>query len=193
MIFRATGFAPWQGAPRVTTVFTMIRTAATPLAAALLAAFVLLAAPAARAETVIGVFDAWSAFTETEGGSKICYIGAVPDKAEGDYTQRGKTYVIVTHRPAEGTRDEVSVRAGYTYQSASAVEVRVGAKRFTLSTQGGHAWASDADDPKLVAAMRAGADMVIKGRSSRGTLTTDTYSLIGFTAAYNAASRACGL
>lgn len=159
----------------------------------LYAAVFFLIVPAARAETVIGVFDAWSAFTEAAGGAKICYIGSVPEKAVGNYTQRGKTYVIVTHRPSEGTRDEVSVRAGYTYQPASAVEVRVGSRRFNLSTQGGHAWASDADDPKLVAAMRAGSDMVVKGRSSRGTLTTDTYSLIGFTAAYTAASRACGL
>jgi hypothetical protein len=33
--------------------------------------------------------------------------------------------------------------------------------------------------------------MVIKGTSSRGTLTTDTYSLAGFTAAYNAIEQAC--
>jgi hypothetical protein len=35
--------------------------------------------------------------------------------------------------------------------------------------------------------------MIVKGTSSRGTLTTDTYSLSGFTAAFNAISKACGL
>ena len=33
--------------------------------------------------------------------------------------------------------------------------------------------------------------MVVKGTSSRGTVTTDTYSLRGFTAAYDAISGAC--
>ena len=35
--------------------------------------------------------------------------------------------------------------------------------------------------------------MVVKGTSSRDTLTTDTYSLIGFTKAYRAIGKACGL
>ena len=147
----------------------------------------------ARAETVIGVFNDWSAFTEIEGGRKTCYIGSVPKKSAGNYTQRDPTFVIVTHRPAEGTRDEVSVRAGYTYQQASSVTVTIDRNPFRLWTQGGHAWANTPDDPKLVAAMRRGNAMVVKGTSTRGTLTTDTYSLTGFTAAYNAASRACGL
>ena len=34
--------------------------------------------------------------------------------------------------------------------------------------------------------------MVVRGVSSRGTQTTDTYSLSGFTAAYRAINTACG-
>jgi hypothetical protein len=33
--------------------------------------------------------------------------------------------------------------------------------------------------------------MTVKGTSSRDTLTLDTYSLKGFTAAHNAANKAC--
>lgn len=47
------------------------------------------------------------------------------------------------------------------------------------------------EDRKLVKAMKAGSKMVVVGYSSRGTKTTDTYSLSGFTAAYNAISKAC--
>jgi hypothetical protein len=36
-----------------------------------------------------------------------------------------------------------------------------------------------------------GAAMVVVGTSERGTKTTDTYSLKGFTAAYGAISKAC--
>ena len=160
---------------------------------AIFSALVLLSSNPVKAETVIGVFNDWSAFTETEGGRKTCYIGSVPKKSEGKYTQRDPTYVIITHRPAEGTRDEVSVRAGYTYRDGSNVTVRIDKGTFKLWTQGGHAWAINEDDPRLVQAMRRGNAMVVKGTSTRGTLTTDSYSLTGFTAAYNAASRACGL
>ncbi len=34
--------------------------------------------------------------------------------------------------------------------------------------------------------------MVVKGTSSRGTLTTDTYSLTGFSAALQSIDKACG-
>jgi len=39
--------------------------------------------------------------------------------------------------------------------------------------------------------MRAGGELVVKGVSTRGTLTTDTYSLKGFTAAWKAINTAC--
>jgi len=41
--------------------------------------------------------------------------------------------------------------------------------------------------------MRRGGTLVVKGTSSRGTDTTDRYSLMGFTAAHNAISQACGV
>ncbi|MDX1424550.1 MAG: invasion associated locus B family protein, partial [Kiloniellales bacterium] len=48
-------------------------------------------------------------------------------------------------------------------------------------------------DQAIVKAMRAGSSMVVKGTSSRGTVTTDTYSLLGFSKAYAAISKACGV
>ena len=45
----------------------------------------------------------------------------------------------------------------------------------------------------IIKAMRAGNTLVVKGTSSRGTLTTDTYSLKGFTAVHNALNKACGV
>ena len=57
---------------------------------------------------------------------------------------------------------------------------------------GSGAWlASAADEPGFVAAMKAGKSLVVKGTSTRGTETTDTYSLAGATAALDAANKAC--
>ena len=44
---------------------------------------------------------------------------------------------------------------------------------------------------KLVRAMKSGNRMVVYGTSSRGTKTTDTYSLSGFTAMKKRIDKAC--
>ncbi len=150
-----------------------------------------MAAPAWAAD-LIDNFNDWSAFADSDRGRKRCYIASAPTKERGKYTKRGDTYMTVTHIPGENSLGVVSVRAGYTYKDGSEVKVAVGSKTFRLFTRTGHAWTYDSkDDRALVRAMKGGRDMVVKGTSSRGTKTTDTYSLMGFTAAYKAIGRAC--
>lgn len=163
------------------------------MVAAALAAAPLGASPATAADPkAIGTFSDWQAVTFDDGGSTGCYITSRPTKEEGDYTQRGRTYVLVTHRPKDGSFDVVSIVAGYTYKDGSDVTVAIDQKDFSLFTHQDSAWAADtATDRALVAAMKSGNRMVVRGISSRGTKTTDTYSLSGFTKAYNAIAEAC--
>lgn len=150
------------------------------------------AAAADAAPRTLGQFRDWAAYVSDDGGARVCYLYAEPKKSEGDYTRRDDTYIQVANRPAETVRNEVSVTAGYAYRNGSTVEIAIGKHRFELFTDNGNAWAREGDtDQKLVAAMKAGSDMIVKGRSSRGTLTTDTYSLLGFTAAHQAMEAAC--
>ncbi len=142
----------------------------------------------------LGDFEDWNAYRFKESGNVACYMASVPKKAEGNYTKRGDVFAIVTHRPAESRRDEVSFIAGYAYKTDSWVEVSIGEESFKLFTQDDGAWAPDKEaDAALVNAMIKGRDMVVKGTSSRGTDTLDTYSLNGFTKAYQAINKACGL
>lgn len=54
------------------------------------------------------------------------------------------------------------------------------------------AWLASMDDEAgFVAALKAGAKLVVHGTSARGTKTTDTYSLAGVTAAMDAIDKAC--
>jgi len=155
-------------------------------------ALTLVAADTVTAAQLLGTYDAWEAYTDRESGKRVCYMGSEPTKARGKYEKRGQTFILVTHRPAEKSNNVVSVEAGYTYKNGSEVEITVGKSAFKLFTQAGHAFTYDSkSDDELVKAMIRGAAMTVKGRSSRGTLTTDTYSLKGFTAAYKAISRAC--
>ncbi len=153
-----------------------------------------LAPGASKAATVIGTFGDWTAFKGREDGKKVCYIGAEPTKSLGKYKKRGDIYILVTHRPAEKKTGVVSITTGYTYKQGSEVEAAVGAVTFRLFTDRDMAWAYDAKaDRALVRAMKAGLNMVIKGTSAKGTKTTDTYSLKGFSAAYRAIGIACGM
>ncbi|MCG8557168.1 MAG: invasion associated locus B family protein [Proteobacteria bacterium] len=168
-----------------------------PLIAALAAtlAWLLLAGPAA-AQAIERLSDHrdWSAFRYKQDGETVCYMASSPKKAEGDYTSRGDVFALVTHRPASNRVGEVSIVAGYTYKADSTVRVKIGARTWDLFTEGGNAWALTTEEDKaIVKAMRAGSSMVVKGTSSRGTLTTDTYSLLGFTKAHSAITKACGL
>ncbi|MCR4376747.1 MAG: invasion associated locus B family protein [Rhodospirillales bacterium] len=143
----------------------------------------------------LGEFGDWSAVKGTEGGKPLCYISAQPQKSEGNYKQRGQVYAIITHRPAEKSIGVVSFQAGYALKGDTPVTVTIdGKKTFSLFGQDEFAWTREADDDKaLGAAMRNGSILVVNGTSARGTLTTDTYSLSGFTAAINAINTACGV
>lgn len=141
---------------------------------------------------LIGTYGDWSAYVFDENGSKVCYMASQPVKAEGDYTKRGEIFALVTHRPAEGTRNVFSYITGYTYKSGSDVVLTADGKRFVLFTQEDTAWAPDAEmDSSIAKAIKAGSKMVVKGTSSRGTETTDTFSLKGSSSAHDAISKEC--
>jgi len=148
---------------------------------------------AAKDDEALGRFRDWYAVAYVESGKKICYMVTQPTKSEGDYTQRGPTYVQVTRREGDSVPDVVSFEAGYPFKDASEVQVSVDGKAHTLFTDGQTAWAYDEKSDKTLAnAMAKGSKMLVKGTSARGTLTTDTYSLLGFIAARRAITQACG-
>jgi invasion protein IalB len=160
----------------------------------LLLAFLPIAAiPTSAQQKDLGTFGDWTAVVDGSGNKRLCYIGSAPKKAEGKYTTRGDAHFLVTHRPADKVKGEVSVSAGYVYKDGKDAEADVDGKKFKLFSRGENAWAYDAgSDRAMVAALKSGKQMIVRGTSSRGTETTDTYSLSGFTAALAAIDKACG-
>ena len=108
--------------------------------------------------------------------------------------RRGDVWLLVTHTPALNVRSEVQIVIGYTFKAKSSVTIEIDGKKFRFFTDGDVAWSNNSkDDPKMVQAMRRGRKMVVRGLSTRGTKTTDTYLLTGFTAAHKAIGKACGV
>lgn len=159
-----------------------------------LAAFFTVAALSAHAK-VLSEHGDWIAAREMENGKPACVISSTPQKSEGKYKQRGDIFALISHRPAEKRIGEVGFQAGYTFKKGSDVIVTIDRKKsFKLFTSGEFAWTTDAKmDKSIAAGMRAGSTMVVRGTSSRGTQTTDTYSLKGFTKALKAINTACGV
>ena len=148
---------------------------------------------AAAADKSLGMFRDWSAMRYGSGKDLACMAFSQPTKSEGKYKKRGDAFVFVTRRrEGKGVSMRVSVETGYTYKKGSTVALTVGKASFTLETGGSTAWLDSAEaGRKLVAAMRGGRELVVKGTSSRGTKTTDRYSLYGFTAAHKAIAKSC--
>jgi hypothetical protein len=107
--------------------------------------------------------------------------------------RRGDILLFVTYRPGASVAGEVSFTGGYPFADGSTVTLEISGNTFELFTDGEWAWpASAAEDAKITTAMKRGAEAVLTARSSRGTQTQDTFSLLGFTAATEEAERRCG-
>lgn len=169
-----------------------------PRAAAALAAIAIAASSPVLAQdstNVIGTDGDWTVFSASS--PKECWAVSAPKSTQNldssgnpkDVT-RGDIRLYVAYRP--GQPGEVSFSGGYPFAPDSAVDVNIGGNTFKLFTDGESAWTgSPAEDAKLLASLRGGASAVISGRSSRGTVTKDTFSLSGITAATNRAQAAC--
>jgi len=140
----------------------------------------------------------WSIFQAEAEGRRVCWIVSQPTRTaafrNGKSVQvnRGDVFLMISIRPADGVANEVSFLSGYPFKKGSEVKASVGAKKFTLFTEGENAWAPSAkDDAAMIDAFRRGARAKVEGVSKRGTKTVDTFSLSGFTAALEAAVGLC--
>lgn len=138
----------------------------------------------------------WSVFVE--GSPKECWGVSSPKETVNSKdgrvvaVKRGDILLFVTYRPGSGTKGEVSFTGGYPFAGGSTVTLDIGGTAFELFTDGEWAWsASDADDAKIITAMKRGSSAVLSARSGRGTETKDSFSLLGFTAALEEAEKQC--
>ncbi|MEM8799810.1 MAG: invasion associated locus B family protein [Pseudomonadota bacterium] len=147
------------------------------------------AAHAATETDHSGDFRDWSTFIDrNDDGSKICYMTSLPKASRESKSdvKRDESFIMIARWPIDGDRvDQVRLTGGYPYATSSQVDAVVDDRKFELFTDGETAWAYDGDDPKIIAAMKKGIKLTVRGVSARGTTTWDEYSLRGFTAAYN--------
>ena len=121
-----------------------------------------------------------------------CFIGSLPIKSDiPEGKKRGKTYIIV-YRINKSPDAIVQIEAGYPYDQKKIVEVMIDKALYEFFSEDATpetAWTNK--DKEVIFAMKKGIKLIVKGYSSRGTLIIDTYSLNGFTSAYNKLTKNC--
>ena len=139
----------------------------------------------------------WSVFVENN--PKECWAVSSPKETVNTRNgkivsiRRGQILLFTFFRPASGISGQVSFTAGYPFGLSRPVTLSVGSQTFELSVDGEWAWPlSKSDDKKIIAALKRGRSATLVASSSRGTLTKDTFSLSGYTAATNDAAARCG-
>ena len=138
-----------------------------------------------------GKYKNWESFTAETDKGKICFAQTVPTKRAPSSIQRGKSKLFVTFRPSEDIKDEVSLTSGHDYKT-STVTAASGKKRYSFFSQKNFAWLLDDQEEKnFIKLMKRATNLIIKARTTKGAETTDHYSMMGFTKAYNTAKKTC--
>ena len=151
------------------------------------ALFIALAGAAlAQSPSSLGKFNNWSAWSYDGSKGKVCYIHSSPSALKPKNLNHGDVSFFVRTSPAEGISNEANFVVGYPFKENSTVTVDIDNQKFTMFTQGDSAWLLNAaEEPQLLAAMKAGKKMTVNGTSQRGNATRYSYSLSGVTAASN--------
>ena len=121
--------------------------------------------------------------------NNYCYIASFPidsDIPEGK--QRGDVYILV-YRINNNPETIIQINSGYPYKGDEAVNVKIDKKNYEFFADEDSAWTNN--DNEVIYAMKKGIKLSVYGVSSRGTKTIDTYTLKGFTSAYNQLTKDC--
>ena len=173
---------------------TMIATLALSVGALATPASAQKKSPAEEA-TLLGQFGDWGAYKANPNGKEVCFALSKPTKGVTDPPGRNRdqAYAFISTRPAEKVKNEVSVIVGYPQKAGYDAEATIdGSANSRLYTQDDGAWVKNAaQESQMVDTMRKGAQMVIVSVSSRGTKTTDTYSLKGISDALDKVAAEC--
>ena len=138
-----------------------------------------------------GKYKNWESFVAETDKGKICFAQTLPTKRAPAAVKRNESKLFVTFRPSENIKDEVSLTSGHDYKTSS-VTATSGKRRYSFFSQKEFAWLlDDQEEKKFIKLMKRATDLIVKARTANGAETTDHYSMMGFTKAYNTAKKTC--
>jgi hypothetical protein len=140
----------------------------------------------------IGKFKDWESFVLSKEGNKICFAQSIPVVRAPKKIKRDPSRLFISFRPTENIKNEISVTNGYEFKFKAPVAAKSGKKSYDLFSKGRFAWVVDNEyEAKLILTMKKASRLMIIGNTNKGDQTTDHYSMMGFTKAYNSAKKNC--
>ncbi|ULO24140.1 invasion associated locus B family protein [Methylocystis sp. SB2] len=141
----------------------------------------------------LGNFGEWGAYAAQSGRNRTCYaLGQPKERTPKAKLKDATAYIFISTRPAENIHNEVAINLGYATKDGSAAVADIDGDSYELITKGTNAWVKDQSREKeFVGALRGGAKLIVKAASSKGTSTTDSYSLKGMSDALARAVQEC--
>ena len=156
---------------------------------------------------LVASFGDWGVYQTQAPKGRVCYTLAQPkDRAPADL-KRDAAYAFISDRPGEGVRNEISFIMGFDVANPSdpaapadpkkkpagkEAVAMVGDQSFELLAKTTNLWVKNAaKEGQLIDEMRKGAKLQVKAASKKGNVTTDTYSLAGFSQALDRVQKDC--
>ena len=140
----------------------------------------------------VGKFKDWESFVLSQDGNKTCFAQSIPVVRAPKKLKRDPSRLFVSFRPVENIKNEISVTNGYEFKLKAPVTAKSGKKAYDLFSKGRFAWVVDGkDESKLIVTMKKASRLMIIGKTEKDDQTTDHYSMMGFTKAYNTAKKNC--
>ena len=140
----------------------------------------------------VGKYKDWESMVVMEDTGKVCFAQSSPILQSPKSNNKRDAKLFISFRPTDKITDEVSVTAGYEFNS-NTVSAQSGKNKFKFDIkEQGFAWIADTKiEFRMIKRMKKGSRIMITGYNQKGSQTIDHYSLLGFTKAYNATKKAC--
>ena len=140
----------------------------------------------------IGKYKDWESMVIIEDTGKVCFVQSSPILQSPKSNNKRDAKLFISFRPDDKIIDEVSVTAGYEFNS-NTVTAQSGKNKFKFDIkEQGFAWIADTKiEFRMIKRMKKGSRIMITGYNQKGSQTIHHYSLLGFTKAYNSSKKAC--
>ncbi len=154
-------------------------------------AFLLLPLVASAQPSAVAKFRDWTVFTDTNAAGKVCYAATVATDKAPRSASHGDVWFYVSNWGSGVASNQPSLRVGYDLRNDIPGKATISRKSWPIYGVSEEAYATDEDDPALVAALKAGRELRIEATSSRNTRVAYHFSLSGSTAAIELAQSEC--
>ena len=137
-----------------------------------------------------GYFGNWRVYTAKEGTETLCFMVASPQHTS---SEREGNFLSITHRPYENSFDTIALMFGTMFHKTSRPTIEVdNHKPFEMKTADDSAFVMNEKDEKtLIDQMIIGNVARTKGKSHKKNVLRETFSLKGFSKAYDMLNEKC--